>query len=95
MSLSPEKVRHVARLARIAIAPEDIADYSHHLSRIMAFVDQLEAFNTRDIPPMAHPQSMTQRLRPDEVTAGNQREAFQKIAPAVQDGLYLVPQVIE
>ena len=58
-------------------------------------VDQLQAVDTRDVEPMANPLDAVQRLRPDIVTEENQREAFQAIAPAVENGLYLVPRVVE
>ena len=60
-----------------------------------ATVEQMEAANTEGVPPMAHPLSMSQRLRADEVTESDQREQFQRIAPRVEAGLYLVPKVIE
>jgi aspartyl-tRNA(Asn)/glutamyl-tRNA(Gln) amidotransferase subunit C len=58
-------------------------------------VDQMAAADTTGVEPMAHPQEAAQRLREDAVTEGDRRSAFQPIAPAVEDGLYLVPQVIE
>ena len=58
-------------------------------------VDRLQAADTDAVEPMANPLDAVQRLRADEVTEHNQREAFQAIAPAVDNGLYLVPRVIE
>jgi aspartyl-tRNA(Asn)/glutamyl-tRNA(Gln) amidotransferase subunit C len=58
-------------------------------------VDQLQAADTRDVEPMANPLDAVQRLRADEVTEENRREAYQAIAPAVENGLYLVPRVVE
>ena len=58
-------------------------------------VDQLQAVDTHNLEPMANPLDATQRLRPDKVTQSNRRDAFQAIAPAVENGLYLVPKVIE
>ena len=55
----------------------------------------MNAADTEGVEPMAHPQHMAQRLRPDEVTETDQREKFQRIAPLIEDGLYLVPKVIE
>jgi aspartyl-tRNA(Asn)/glutamyl-tRNA(Gln) amidotransferase subunit C len=65
------------------------------LSRIVDFVDQLQAVPTDDVVPMAHPLNQTQRMRPDAVTESNERERFQSNSEAVQDGLYLVPKVLE
>jgi len=95
MSLSPEEVRAVAHLARLAVDEQRIPDYSRDLSRILELVEQMQAVDTASVAPMAHPLDMAQRLRADEVTEPDQRERFQVIAPAVEDGVYLVPRVIE
>ena len=63
--------------------------------RVLRWLEQLEAVDTDDVIPMAHPLHMAQRLRIDEVTEQNQRDVFQVIAPKVDAGLYLVPKVIE
>ncbi len=65
------------------------------MNDILSMVDQMAAVDTQGVEPMAHPQEVTQRLREDEVTETDQRELFQSIAPQVEDGLYLVPKVIE
>lgn len=95
MALGPSDVEKIAHLARLAIDPADVETYARNLSDILAFVDQLESVDTRDVTPMAHPLDMTQRLREDVVTETDRREHFQAIAPAVDKGLYLVPRVIE
>ena len=95
MSLTPEQVRQVARLARLEIRDDEIEHYTGQLSRILGMVDQLSAADTQDVSPMAHPLSMVQRLRPDEVTETDRRADFQSVAPAVERGLYVVPKVIE
>ncbi len=95
MSLTPEEVKAVAHLARLALDAQRIPEYSRDLSRILDLVEQMQAVDTDGIEPMAHPLDMAQRLRPDEVSEGDQRECFQAIAPAVEDGVYLVPRVIE
>lgn len=95
LSLSKDQVQHIATLARLSIADEEVDDVAAKLSRIVDFVDQLQAAPTEDVMPMAHPLNQGQRLRPDEVTEANQRDAIQANAPAVRDGLYLVPKVIE
>jgi aspartyl-tRNA(Asn)/glutamyl-tRNA(Gln) amidotransferase subunit C len=88
-------VDHIAHLARLAVSEEEAADYVVKLSRIIDLVDQLKQVDTRGVEPMAHPLDMAQRLRQDEITEGDQRELFQKNAPRAEDGLYLVPRVIE
>jgi aspartyl-tRNA(Asn)/glutamyl-tRNA(Gln) amidotransferase subunit C len=95
MSLSPENVKQVAHLARLELSAEQLGPYAEKLSSILAMVDQLSSVNTAGVTPMAHPLDMHQRLRPDMVTEPDRRETFQAIAPEVDDGLYLVPRVIE
>jgi len=65
------------------------------LNGILAMVDAMRAVDTSGVEPMSHPQEVAQRLREDRVTEKDQREIFQSVAPAVEDGLYLVPKVIE
>lgn len=95
MSLDAEEVAKIAWLARIDIDSEAIPDYARNLSSILDFVEQMNAVDTSGIEPMAHPQDVPQRLREDIVTEPNQRETFLKIAPATENGLFLVPRVIE
>lgn len=95
MSLTPEQVSQVAHLARLELKPEKTTAYAQQLSNILAMVDQLTRANTAGVAPMAHPLEMTQRLRPDVVSEANRRDVYQAHSPAVQDGLFLVPKVIE
>ncbi|WP_339622524.1 Asp-tRNA(Asn)/Glu-tRNA(Gln) amidotransferase subunit GatC [uncultured Marinobacter sp.] len=74
---------------------EQVSALEKDLGNILDLVDQLGAADTNSVEPMAHPLNAVQRLRADEVTETNQREAFQAIAPATENGLYLVPRVIE
>ena len=85
----------IAFLARIQLSDAEKDRYVHDLNGILALAEEMNAVDTADISPMAHPLHMTQRLRADQVTEPDQRELFQGIAPAVEDGLYLVPKVIE
>lgn len=95
MSLDSSDVAKIAHLARIAVAPEEAAELGSALSGILDFVEQMSAVDTCGLTPMAHPLHMAQRLRADEVSEPNQRALFQSIAPATENGLYLVPRVIE
>jgi len=95
VSLTKEQVQHIALLARLRVEDNDIDEVVEKLSNIVAFVDQLQAADTADVVPMAHPMNQAQRLRADAVTETNDREHIQENAPRVQDGLYLVPRVIE
>jgi aspartyl-tRNA(Asn)/glutamyl-tRNA(Gln) amidotransferase subunit C len=94
-SLTPSEVKKIAHLARLAISDEDIPRYVQDLSSILAFVDQMNAVDTGEITPMAHPLDATQRMRADEITEHDQREVLQANAPLCEEGLYLVPKVIE
>ena len=99
MSLSDDQVRRIARLARLDLAPAEVQPVVDRLNRILGLIEQMSALDTAGIEPMAHPLDgalpQGQRLRPDQVTAPDQREAYQALAPATQEGLYLVPKVIE
>lgn len=95
MSLTADQIRQVAHLARLELKSEQVEQYARELSNILDMVGQLARADTGTTEPMAHPLEMSQRLRPDAVTEPDRREAFQAQAPAVQDGLYIVPKVIE
>jgi aspartyl-tRNA(Asn)/glutamyl-tRNA(Gln) amidotransferase subunit C len=95
VTISRADIEKVAVLARIRLDDEQIPALENDLSNILSLVDQLSAANTDNVEPLAHPLDAVQRLRSDEVTESNQREAFQAIAPATENGLYLVPRVIE
>lgn len=95
MSLDREAVGRIAHLARLGVDEAEYDNYARNLSDILSFVEQLNGVDTAGVEPMAHPLDASQRLRPDEVTEPDRREAFQRIAPRVEAGLYLVPKVIE
>jgi len=95
MSLGPDDVKSIAHLARLDIDEKNIQGYVSSLSSILGLVEQMNEVDTSNVKPMAHPMDVSQRLRADEVLEENQRDSFQKIAPKTEDGLYLVPQVIE
>ena len=98
MSLNPEEVERIARLARIQISPAEAAETGERLSAIFSLIAELQAVDTTGIEPMAHAVaggSTAQRLREDVVTETDRRAAYQAVAPEVEAGLYLVPKVIE
>ncbi|GGO82807.1 glutamyl-tRNA(Gln) amidotransferase subunit C [Marinobacterium nitratireducens] len=95
MALERSDVEKIAHLARLQIREDEIPGYTGNLSNILALVDQLQAVDTDGVEPMSHPLDAVQRLRADEVTEPDQREALQAAAPAVENGLFLVPKVIE
>jgi len=95
MTIERADIEKLAELARIRITEENVAATIRSLGNVLQLVDQLQAADTTGIAPMAHPLDAVQRLRPDVVTETDQRQAFQAIAPATENGLYLVPKVIE
>ena len=95
MSLDKEQVQQIAVLARLRLADDEFAETVDKLSRIVDFVDQLSQADTSGVVPMAHPLDVAQRLREDAVTEPNDRDHVQENAPSTEDGLYLVPKVIE
>ena len=95
MSLQPEDVRGIAHLARLHVEDQDVPRYATELSAILDLVERMNAAQTDGVTPMAHPLDEVQRLRADDITERDNRDAFQAIAPEVRDGLYLVPRVIE
>jgi len=95
MSLTPDDVRRLARLARIAIDDNESAAALERLNAVLGLVDEMRSVDTRGVEPMSHAVDVAQRLRPDEVREEDRRELYQTVAPAVEDGLYLVPKVME
>jgi len=95
VSLDKDQVQHIAVLSRLKITDQEFDQTVEKLSRIVDFVDQLSQANTENVVPMAHPLNESQRLREDVVTEPNDREHVQENAASVEDGLYLVPKVIE
>ncbi len=95
MSLNSADIKRIAHLARIEVSDAEADATLTKLTGILGLIEQMQAVDTAGIVPMSHSQDVTQRLRDDVVTETNQRELFQSIAPAVEDGLYLVPKVIE
>jgi aspartyl-tRNA(Asn)/glutamyl-tRNA(Gln) amidotransferase subunit C len=95
MSISQAEVSKVAHLARLAIPEERLDAYTHTISDILDLVAQMNAVNTENVEPLSNPLDAVQWLRDDAVTETNQRDLYQSGAPLVEDGLYLVPKVIE
>ena len=95
MSLSNDQVGHLARLARIALSGDELEATRDKLNGIFGLIEQMQAVDTRGVEPMSHAQELATRLRDDVVTETDRRDAFQKIAPQTEAGLYLVPKVIE
>jgi aspartyl-tRNA(Asn)/glutamyl-tRNA(Gln) amidotransferase subunit C len=95
MSLDHDQVRRLARLARIAIRPDESEAVLERLNRVLGLIEEMRRVDTTGVEPMAHAQDLVQRLRDDKITQANQHDLYQSVAPAVEGGLYLVPKVIE
>jgi len=93
--LSPTEVQAIADLARIEVPQAEVAALQRELNGIFALVERMRAVDTTGVEPMAHAIEMAQRLREDRVTEADCHALYQSVAPQVEDGLYLVPRVIE
>lgn len=95
MAIERSEVEKIAHLARLGLAENDLPRTTETLNNILGLIDRMQAVDTSGVEPLAHPLETTQRLRADKVTEANHRDDYQAIAPAVENGLYLVPRVIE
>ena len=95
MSLDLAKIEHIALLARIALDPAEAQGVLDGLNRVLGLIEEMQAVDTSGIEPMSHALELEQPLREDRVTEGDQRALYQSVAPAIENGLYLVPKVIE
>lgn len=95
MALNRSDVEKIAHLARLQLNEQEIPQYTENLSSILDLVSQMQAVDTSDVAPMANALDATQRLRKDDVTEQNDRDNLQTVAPAVENGLFQVPKVIE
>ena len=95
MALDRADVLKIAHLARLGVSGDQADELVGDLSNILGLVAQMSAVDTSNVTPMAHPLDMTQRLRPDVVTESDHRTDYQAVAPMAEEGLYLVPKVIE
>ena len=95
MALSLPEVKRIAWLARIEISDAEAAAAQGQLNAIFALIEQMQSVDTEGVAPMAHGQDVVQRLREDRVIETDQHVLYQSIAPQVEEGLYLVPKVIE
>lgn len=95
MTISTADIARIAELARLRITDAEAEDVRSKLDAIFGLIDELNAIDTAGVVPMAHAQDVAAPLREDRVTEHDQRALFQNVAPAVEDGLYLVPKVIE
>ena len=95
MALTLEDVKRVAELARLAVDETEAREVLSQINDVFRLIAEMQAVDTRGIEPMAHALDVVQRLREDKVTESDRHEEFQSVAPQVENGLYLVPKVIE
>ena len=95
MVLDKTEIEKIAHLARLHIGESDAEEVATRITDILVLIDQMQSVDTEAVEPLAHPLDLVQRLRADEITEDNQRDRLQKLAPASEDGLYLVPKVLE
>lgn len=92
---SAKDIERTAHLARLQFSETDRQALEQNLSNILSFAEKINEVDTDAIDPIAHPLELTLTMREDQALETNQRNTFQSLAPAVEGGLYLVPQVIE
>ena len=95
MALDKIEVEKIAHLARLHISASETEEVTTRITDILTLIDQMQSVDTEAVEPLAHPLDVVQRLRVDEITEENQRDRLQQLAPASEDGLYLVPKVLE
>ncbi|MDT8398032.1 MAG: Asp-tRNA(Asn)/Glu-tRNA(Gln) amidotransferase subunit GatC [Pseudomonadales bacterium] len=95
MSIETSDVEKIAHLARLHLEPSQSAAVTASIANILALIDTMQEVATDAVPPLAHTSTEGQRLRADVVTEVNDRDHLQQIAPSTENGLYLVPRVIE
>lgn len=93
--MEADQILNIAKLAKLEISQETLEQTANSITEVLALVDQLQSADTGDTPPMAHPLDAVQVLRKDAVTETDHREEYQATAPEVEDGLFLVPKVID
>jgi len=95
MSLNEQQVREIARLAHIEIDDSEIKYLQKELSDVLELIEQLRAVDTTHVKPMEHAHEQGQHLRDDKVQEPDRRDVFLALAPETEEGLFLVPKVIE
>ncbi|MEC8995739.1 MAG: Asp-tRNA(Asn)/Glu-tRNA(Gln) amidotransferase subunit GatC [Pseudomonadota bacterium] len=95
MALDKSELEKIAHLARLHITKAESEEVMLRITDILALIDEMQSINTNDVAPLAHPLDLLQRLRTDKITERDYRDELQSLAPEAQEGLYLVPKVIE
>lgn len=95
MSIGKDELSRIAELARLRVDRDELPALTRRIDDILGMVETLQAVDAGGVEPLSNPLDAHQPLRADVVTEGNRRGEFQSLAPAVENGLYLVPKVIE
>lgn len=95
MSISANDIAYIANLARLQLSEAEQQEAADNFKNILALIDQMQSADTDQLEPLSHAIETSQPLREDLVIELNQRDELQKIAPKCEQGLYLVPKVIE
>ena len=95
MALDKAEIEKIAHLAQLHISEFETREVTTRITDILALIDQMQSVDTDAIEPLAHPLDLVQRLRADKIIEENQRDKLQQLAPASEDGLYLVPKVLD
>ena len=95
MKVTREVVQQIAELAQLEITEKELGNVMDSMNQVLGLVEVMQTVDTTGVEPMAHPLDSTQELREDVVTEPDQRNHYQELAPSTQDGLYLVPRVVE
>ncbi|MCY4263982.1 MAG: Asp-tRNA(Asn)/Glu-tRNA(Gln) amidotransferase subunit GatC [Gammaproteobacteria bacterium] len=95
MAFDRLEVEKVAQLARLHISDAEAQEVTSRINDILDLIDRMQSVDTENVEPLAYPRDVRQRLRPDEITETDRREELQRLAPAVESGLFLVPKVLD
>lgn len=95
MRLSRQDIEQAARLVQLRLDEEVLTGHQTALSQVASLLDTVRDVTCEGVEPLISPLEITQRLRDDTVTQTNQRDSYQSTAPAVENGLYLVPKVLD
>ena len=95
MAFDKSEVEKIAHLARLHLSSSESEEVAARVSDILGLIDKMQSVDTDAVAPLSHPFEAVQKLRPDVVTEPNRRDELQALAPQCQDGLFLVPKVIE
>ncbi len=95
MALDKSEIEKIAHLARLHVSESEAEEVTTRITDILALIDQMQTVDAESVEAMAHPLEVVQRLRADDITEQDQRDELQKLAPSSENGMYLVPRVLD